>query len=156
MANIVEMIIFALYKFVIMISNCIQMLMADRGVNQTTLCNDLSLTVSNFNAFLHGKRSMPFKDLIAVMKYLRLSVAPNGSEYGSIEPENMTVLFRDRVKQGGFKMTELAAASGINASTITSVINGYRMPSSNNLGKLMQVLGVDIVKFKSAHSNGQR
>lgn len=128
--------------------------MLNRGVNQTTLCRELSLTVSNFNAFIKGKRPMPYRDLIEVLKFLRLSIGPSGAEYSSVEPSCMNTVFRERIKQGGFKMAEVEAVSGINGSTITSFITGKRQTSSRNIGKLMDALGLDVVRFKSEVANG--
>ena len=148
------MIIFAGLKVVYMISERINEQMANRGVNQTQLCNELSLTISNFNAFIKGKRPMPFRDLVAVMKFLRLSVGPVGAEYSSVEPENIKEAFRARIKQGGFKMAEVEAASGINRSTITSIVNGKRVTSTRNIGRLMDALGLDVVRYRSEQANG--
>lgn len=142
------MIIFAAIKLVEMIRERIYQQMLKRGVNQVTLCNDLCLTLPNFNAFIRGKRTMPYKDLVSVMKYLRLSVAPQGTESTSTQVENMSEVFRERVKQGGFKLVEVEAAAGINRSTISSIITGRSVTSTKNLGKLMQALGLDIVPYK--------
>lgn len=142
------MFIFAGLKFVYMISERINEQMNSRGVSQTQLCKELSLTISNFNAFINGKRPLPYRNLVAVMKYLRLSVGPAGTEYSSVEPENMKAVFRDRIKQGGFKISEVEAVSGINRSTITSIITGKRVTSTRNVGRLMDALGLDIVKFR--------
>ena len=144
------MFIFAGLIFVYMIRERIFQQMMKRGVNQTTLCRDLCLQMSNFNAFIRGKRAMPFKDLVAVMKYLRLSVAPNGMESTSIPPENMNEIVRNRIKQGGLKLVEVEAASGINRTSISSFITGKQVTSSNNLGKLMMALGLDVVPYKKA------
>ena len=124
--------------------------MMKRGVNQTTLCNDLCLQVSNFNAFIRGNRGMPFKDLIQVMKYLRLSVGPTGTEYSTVPPENMSEIIRNRIKQGGLKLLEVEAASGINRTSISSFITGKHVTSSKNLGKMMTALGLDVIPFKRA------
>ena len=148
------MIIFAGLKLVDMISERINEQMNDRGVSQTMLCKELNLTVSNFNAFIKGRRSMPYRDLVAVMKYLRLSVGPVGTEYSSVEPENMKQVFRDRIRQGGFKTVELEAASGINRSTITSIVTGKRVTSTRNVGRLMDALGLDLVRYRSEQANG--
>lgn len=144
------MIIFAKQIFGTMIRERIYQQMLKRGVNQTTLCNDLCLQVSNFNAFIRGKRAMPFKDLVSVMKYLRLSVAPKGTEFTSTPPENINEIFRNRIKQGGLKLVEVEAASGINRTSISSIITGKHVTSSRNLGKLMQALGLDVVSFKAS------
>ena len=148
MANFGKMIIFAATKLVEMIRERIYQQMLKRGVNQVMLCNDLSLTLPNFNAFIRGKRTMPYKDLVAVMKYLRLSVAPQGMESTSSPVESMSEIFRERVKQGGLKLVEVEAAAGVNRSTISSFITGRSVTSSKNLGKMMQALGLDIVPFK--------
>lgn len=142
------MIIFAAIKLVEMIRERIYQQMLKRGVNQVTLCNDLCLTLPNFNAFIRGKRTMPYKDLVTVMKYLRLSVAPQGTESTSVQVENMSEVFRERVKQGGLKLVEVEAAAGINRSTISSIITGKSVTSTKNLGKLMEALGLDIVPYK--------
>lgn len=131
-----------------MIRERIYQQMLKRGVNQATLCNDLCLTMSNFNAFIRGKRPMPYKDLVAVMKYLRLTVAPQGTEVTSVPVENMSEVFRERIKQGKLKLVEVEAAAGVNRSTISSIITGKSVTSTRNLGKLMSALGLDIVAYK--------
>lgn len=131
-----------------MIRERIYQQMMKRGVNQAMLCNDLCLTLSNFNAFIRGKRTLPYKDLVAVMKYLRLSVAPQGVETTNVPAENMSEIFRERIKQGKLKLVEVETAAGINRSTISCIINGRSVTSSRNLGKLMSALGLDIVAYK--------
>lgn len=131
-----------------MIRERIYQQMMKRGVNQAMLCNDLCLTLPNFNAFIRGKRTMPYKDFVAVMKYLRLSVAPQGTETTSVPVENMNEIFRERIKQGKLKLVEVEAAAGINRSTISSIITGRSVTSTRNLGKLMSALGLDIVAYK--------
>ncbi len=142
------MFIFAGKIFVYMIREKIFQQMMKRGVNQTTVCNDLCLQMSNFNAFLRGKRAMPFKDLVAVMKYLRVSVAPRGTESTATPPENMNEICSNRIKQGGLKLVEVEAASGINRTSISSFLTGKQVMSSKNLARLLQALGLDIVPFK--------
>lgn len=142
------MFIFAGKIFVYMIREKIFQQMMKRGVNQTTVCNDLCLQMSNFNAFLRGKRAMPFKDLVAVMKYLRVSVAPRGTESTATPPESMNEICSNRIKQGGLKLVEVEAASGINRTSISSFLTGKQVMSSKNLARLLQALGLDIVPFK--------
>lgn len=133
-----------------MIRERIYQQMLRRGVNQGTLCNDLCLTISNFNAFIRGKRSIPYKDLIVVMKYLRLSVAPNGSENTNRPAELMNEIVRERIKEGCFTIQKVGEASGVHYSNITSFITGKRTMSSKPLGKLLHTLGLDIVPYKKA------
>jgi len=123
--------------------------MLNRGVNQTTLCADLCLQGTNFNAFIRGKRSIPYKDLVSVLKYLRLSVAPIGTEVTNNPPESINEIFRNRIKNGGLKLIEVEAASGICRTSISSIITGKHTTSSKNLEKLMTALGLDIVSYKS-------
>ena len=122
--------------------------MLHRGVTQATICNDLGLQISNFNAFIRGNRTISFKDLVSVLKYLHLSVAPIGSECATIPPERMNEVFRNRIKNGGKKIAEIASASGICSSCISSIITGKRTASSRNLGKLMAALGLGIVPYR--------
>lgn len=122
--------------------------MLHRGVTQATICNDLCLQISNFNAFIRGNRTISFKNLVSVLKYLHLSVAPIGSECTTIPPERMNEVFRNRIKSGGKKKAEIALASGICSSCISSIITGKRTASSRNLGKLMAALGLDIVPYR--------
>lgn len=136
-----------------MIREKIYQQMLKRGVTQTELCNDLCLQVSNFNAFIRGKRAMPFKDLVATMKYLKLSVAPQGTESTSTPPENMNEIFRKRIKQNNLKLVEVEAASGICRTSISSIITGKHVTSSKNLGRLMTALGLDVVPFKATVTN---
>lgn len=91
---------------------------------------------------------MPYKDLVAVMKYLRLSVAPQGTEVTSVPVESMSEIFRERIKQGKLKLVDVEAAAGVNRSTISSIITGRSVTSTRNLGKLMSALGLDIVAYK--------
>ena len=143
------MIIFAVQYLGTMIRERIYQQMLKRGVTQTILCNDLCLQTSNFNAFIRGNRTMPYKDLVTVMRYLRLSVAPKGTEFTTTPPENMNEIFSNRIKQGGLKLVEVEAASGINRSSISSILTGKHVSSSRNIGKLMQALGLDIVAYKA-------
>lgn len=119
-----------------------------RGVTQAMICNDLGLQVSNFNAYIRGNRTISFRDLVSVMTYLHISVAPIGTEFTNIPPDKMNEVFRERIKRSGLKMSEISAASGICSSSISSIITGKRTASSRNLGKLMTALGLDIVPYK--------
>ena len=122
--------------------------MLHRGVTQAMICNDLGLQISNYNAFIRGNRTISFKDLVSVMKYLHLSVAPAGTEFAVIPPERMNEVFRNRIKCSGKKIVEIASASGICSSCISSIVTGKRTASSRNLGKLIAVLGLDIVPYR--------
>lgn len=119
-----------------------------RGITQTVICTDLGMQMPNFNAFIRGKRTISFKDLVNILNYLHLTVAPVGAEFAVVPPESMNETFRKSIKCSGMKISEIESASGICSSSIYRIIKGKLKPSSRNLGKLMAVLGLDIVPYK--------
>ena len=50
----------------------IRLLMAIKKYNQTTLCKEASVDVSNFNQFLKEKRGLPISNLEKISKVLNL------------------------------------------------------------------------------------
>lgn len=131
-----------------MIREQIQEKMNVRGVNQAMLCRDLGLTVSNFNAFLHGKRTMPYKTFISILLYLRLSVAPKGMTLTEVSADQLPDILRFRIKQLRYRMADVEKASGVNKTSIASIITGNRKPSTGNLDRIMQALSLEIVNYR--------
>jgi len=131
-----------------MIREQIQEKMNVRGVNQSMLCKDLGLTISNFNAFLHGKRTMPYKMFIDVLQYLRLSVAPEGMTLTEVSADQLPDILRFRVKQLHYRIADVEKMSGINKCSVASIITGKRMPSTRNLDRIMQALSLEIVNYR--------
>ena len=143
------MIIFAGKKVVEMIREKIEEHMHERGVNQTMLCTLLGLTVQNLNAFLHGRRSMPYKHLMKIMAYLKMTAAPKGED--GILPANMIyLLMRDNISRQNKKILDLSAETGINRSVLSSYFNGRRGITVKQLETLMAFFGMEIVKQQNA------
>lgn len=131
-----------------MIREQIQEKMNVRGVNQATLCKDLGLTISNFNAFLHGNRTLPYRVFIAVLQYLRLSVAPTGMTLTEVSPDQLPDILRFRIKQQGLRIADVEKMSGVNKCTVASFVTGKRVASTRILDRLMQALSLEIVNYR--------
>ncbi len=127
--------------------------MLHQGITQTELCNDLCLQKSNFNAFLRGERSISFFNLIGLMRRLRLSVAPIGKEYTNLQVEYIREYCLSRIKDGGKKLSEVANALGMDAGSLSGIVTGKRACSSKVMERILNVLGLDIVKYKNSITN---
>ncbi len=123
--------------------------MHQRGVNQTMLCTLLGLTVQNLNAFLRGRRSMPYKHLMKIMAYLKVTAAYEGED-GMVPANMIHLLMRDRVSKQNKKIIELSAETGINRCVLSSYFNGKRGITVEQLETLLVFFGMDIVKFQNA------
>lgn len=145
------MIIFAGKNIVEMIREKIEEHMHERGVNQTMLCTLLGLTVQNLNAFLHGKRSMPYKHLMKIMLYLKVTAAREGED-GMVPADMIYLLMRDSVSKQNKKYLELSEETGINRSVLSSYFNGKRGITVNQLEVLLSYFGMDIVKLQNSQA----
>ncbi len=123
--------------------------MHQRGVNQTMLCTLLGLTVQNLNAFLRGRRSMPYKHLMKIMAYLKVTAADEGED-GMVPANMIHLLMRDRVSKQNKKIIERSAETGINRCVLSSYFNGKRGITVEQLETLLVFFGMDIVKFQNA------
>lgn len=132
-----------------MIREKIEEHMHERGVNQTMLCTLLGLTVQNLNAFLHGKRSIPYKHLMKIMMYLKVTAAREGED-GSVPANMIHLLMRDSISKQNKKILDLSAETGINRSVLSSYFNGKRGITVKQLETLLTCFRMDIVKLQSA------
>lgn len=130
-----------------MIREQIQHWMEVRGVSQTTICRDLGLPITNFNAFLHDRRIVNLNRLTAIMDYLRVTFAKDGNTY-DYRPKDMSMFFLSITKGGGMRILELAERAGINGGSLSSFINGSRNLSYQSLDKLCETLGVEMVTVR--------
>lgn len=118
------------------------------GISQKMLCNDLGFVPANFNAFLHGRRTIQLDKLYKVLEYLRLGFkCPNSNEI--YEPYQVTGLLYVNIKSSGMKVKDFADSVNISTSSISSFINGKRSISFDNLERLCVGLGIIIKPFKS-------
>lgn len=131
-----------------MIRERIYQQMLKRGVNQATLCNDLGFHQSNFNAFLRGNRTLTYSNLVSILKYLKLSIGIKSVGIATIPPEDMSVVFRNRIACGEVKLAAIEASTGICQSSLSSIVTGKRTASTKNLEKLLAALGLDVLPYK--------
>lgn len=131
-----------------MIRERIYQYMLKKSISHTTLCNDLGLQISNFNAFIRGKRTLPYKNFVSVLRYLSLSIGAPSSGFTVNPPEIMSVVFRNTIICRGIKLSEVESITGICQSSLSSIITGNRTTSTKNLDKIISALGLDIVPYK--------
>ena len=128
-----------------MIREAIYNRMAQRGINQTKLCNDLGLLPQNISAFLRGHRGIPYSALIKILNYLGLTFSSDGKA-SDLPNERVNIFFKDIIKGKYGKINLFVKNSGISGSTVSSFLSGKRHPSYFILEKMTQKLNIDIVK----------
>lgn len=130
-----------------MIREAIYNRMVQRGVSQTKLCNDVGLTVQNFNAFIRGSRGIPYVKLMNTMDYLKLTFGLDGGDgQSTLPPSNLNNLVKSQIMAKYKNTYYFAQQSGITGSTISSFVTGKRHMSYKNLEKVLNTLGISIVK----------
>ena len=130
-----------------MIRESITQTIRERGVKQVDMCRDLKLEVANVNAFLHGKRTLPFQDLCLVMRYLGVSFGMRNRNETNWPPAAVHKLASAIISGRGIKTSDLAKMSGISASSVSSFITGERPLSLNNLETMCRFLNIGITKY---------
>lgn len=107
------------------------------GRKQKEICQTLGLHVSNFNAYLSGSRSLPYRDIVRVMVELKLSVGAKSQPMALLPATMMEEVVRDAVRQSGMPMKDISAKSGIDNSVLSSFMNGSRSMAVKHLETLM-------------------
>lgn len=116
-----------------------------RGVNQTELCKECSLTIQNFNAFIKGKRTLPKESLVKVMTLLTLYYKKE--DENPISPTAIEEKLVSLVKGCGKKLTEIAQETNISASTLSCIFNGKREMSAKAVDALIDYFGFQVVSL---------
>lgn len=130
-----------------MIREAIAQQIRARNIKQVDLCQSLGLQVANLNAFLHGKRPMPFQDLCLVLRHLGLSFGMRDRNTTNFPPTAVHKLAASVICSRHIKSSDLASLSGISASSVSSFITGERPLSLKNLETLCRFLNIGITNF---------
>lgn len=127
-----------------MIRTAIRLALRERHTTQVALCSSLGITVQNFNGFLAGRRPLPYAALLRVLKYLRLSVGTKDGVSCGLSADFLPDIIRNRLA-AGMRIVDLAAASGVSASCISSYLNGKRTMPIRSLENILDALGLRIM-----------
>lgn len=118
-----------------------------KGIKQVDLCRTLGFQVANLNAFLHGKRGMPFKDLCLLMQHIGVSFGMRDRSETSFPPNAVHKLAASVVESKNIKTGDLARISKVSASSVSSFLTGERPLSINNLEIICRYLNIGITQY---------
>ena len=115
------------------------------GITNKELCAKLGMYMSNFSAFLSGKRGLPHKDLVRVMVELQISIG-NANQPRAMYPATMMhEVIREEIKHSTKPLKDISDELGIDNCVLSSFISGNRKMALRHIENLMQMFNLKVL-----------
>ena len=123
------------------------------GMNNYDVASVAGIPNANFSMYLHGKRNIPVKRLEVIFDYLGMGLLQMHSE--GVKPDtDIRKSVQKAVMRMGISKGDIARATGILFSTLSSYLNGQRNLPYEETEKLLRFLNVDFVTVKDDEVEG--
>lgn len=133
-----------------MIREEIKQKIIESGQSYAQFSKKLGMAASNFNAWINGARTLPYSTFIKMLNLLNLSVGSKAVGFSYIPADDMPEILYMQMKSTGIKICDISRQTGVDPSVLSAFLTGARRMSTNNVEKVMAVLGLGIVRCTSS------
>lgn len=117
---------------------------------QSAFSKEVGVAPSNLNAFLNGARTLPYDKLVAALDSLSLTIGAKSQGASIFSASELPEIFRIAMDDKGYNSKDVVDKTGLNESCFSTFLNGQRKMPLRNIEKVMDCLGLGVVKYIGA------
>lgn len=130
-----------------MIREAVNSILINQGISQSSLCSVVGLLPQNLNAFIRGRRSIPFESLVSIMDKLRLTIGSKQQLSGKKHIKEARQIISDHIDVCGINTAVASKQCHLHISTITRFLNGIEPISSHTFEKILNGLNMKVIPY---------